>query len=406
MKSLQNPNLEKHHKNLFISLITAMVLALVGCKSSPSKPQTTEIVSFHLASRSATYRPNSDPLIAARLNAPYFYHWLAEEQKRDAGLKSLLQVQGIVGDSHFLNYSEWLTKSGKILIRPNDPDDYGHGPLIAEIMRFSTVALAAGYNLSAQELVEAYLQGLAGKPAIAPSEVQKVEKMTVAQYEKAQQKYRRSLHTMHDGYHVWTKKAKIIPMSDAPEDLKVFFLSVKKDFDEWLIQNQFTALADGFSIKRDGGSAGYPRFQFLVEDPQKEIRVIEFKYEPQIPAVGLFKTEQLPFEKRLDLVEQYAIGTFVGSTYDAIEVQHDKTMSQFYIREKLKTFYDIEEISDEASVRKNILYLARQIGYWSSLFQASNAEAFKKQFLTPNRQQTTKQKIVSTIEKFNQSIPR
>jgi hypothetical protein len=379
-------------------------LLFFGACSTAEKSKLQTPASFQTASRENTWVPQADPFMAARMNAPFFYNWLHELEKKDLGMQALFKIQSPVGDSHFLNYSDWTSKNGQAIIRLSDPDDHGQGPMLAEIMRFSTVAMTAGLDLKSQELVEAYFQGLAGKKAKSTPAVSEVEKLTTDKLASAQLKYLNNLYSAENGTYSFSKKSKITPMTEAPVDLRKYFLAINQDLLAWMASNEYKILLEGFSIKKDGGSAGYPRFQFLVENSKGSRQILEFKYQPAAPAVSSYDKKQQGFSDRLEMVKKSWIGEPVANVMAAIEIKHNGQISQFYIRERKKTHYEIEDIDDPAEKRKNILYLAQQLGYWTFVFEKEKAQRFFNQFLNTKKKQHTISKIVASIDDYQNLV--
>ncbi len=344
--------------------------------------------------------------MAARMNAPYFYTWLRDKEIKDPETKALLQIQGLSGDSHFLNYSDWMTAKGKRIIRLSDPDDHGAGPFFAEIIRFSTVALSSKYDLTAPELVEAYLRGLSGKPARPTKEVAAVEKMTPEESISKQQKFVQGLFAFENNTYAFTKKAKSTEISKAPPDLQTYYAEIRPMLLDWLKKNQYDMLLEGYRVKKDGGSAGYPRFHYLVVDSKKQIKFIEFKYQPIKPAVGFYQADQAPFGQRLSVIKTTWIGEPLGSVIDSVEVQYRGAISQFYIREVFKSAFDLEDLEDSAAIKKNILYLAQQLGFWASVYQRATVREINKTALNQKNKSKTREKLIRLIEEFQQARPK
>ena len=409
MDSLHNTNKSpltlKNTKVLF-KLAPLLCFFFLGCQTSNQKVSEIQPSSFHLQSRDGSYISHTDPFMKARMNAPYFYLWLRKKEQKDLETKSLLQTQGIVGDSHFLNYSDWISAKGGRILRLSDPDDHGPGPFFAEIIRFSTVALSSPYKLSAAELVDHYLIGLSGRPAPATAEVKVIENLSEDESRLKQQKYIKGLYTFENDIYTFTKKAKSTPITEAEPDLKKYYSKIRRDLLFWLERSHFEPLLEGYSVKKDGGSAGYPRFHFLVEDEQKQIHLIEFKYQPPQPAVGFFNPKQPRFPQRLESVEQSWIGEDLGTTFDAIDIEHDQTVSQFYIRERVKSAFDLEDIQNPEIMKKNILYLAQQIGYWSSKYQKTAVDEISKNLLNSKLKSKTRAKLIALIEDYQHSLPQ
>ncbi len=225
-----------------------------------------------------------------RQSAPHFW-----AQQRDWGeghpLGPWLNFEGLVlGDAHPGNFSIIAGQRGEggaleFHFIPYDFDDAGQGPLILDFLRLFSAAQLLG--VSAESLLESYLQGLGAYEFALPASVVTLLQTSLQELETLE---KRELERFVRGERFDRSRRALEPLS----------LELYQELASYVPGE---ILDSGIFHRSHGGSRGMRRYWLLVRDNDK-IKFIEFK-EMAPPALGLLQP-QPPHPERLDkILEAY-----------------------------------------------------------------------------------------------------
>ncbi|WP_374076881.1 DUF2252 family protein [Bdellovibrio bacteriovorus] len=294
-----------------------------------------------------------DLFMGFRSNAPHYWNWLRSNKS------PLLEVTGIVsGDPHIMNFGDVPLKKGGRDFALIDVDDAGVlAPLAGDFLRFFVSNQVSDFKVDSRQLFDAYLDGLNGKAMTKPSYLVAIEGKSDAQFREKQEKYLNKVS--QDGK--FTEKADLSPIESAPKEVRELFQRSTQVIENAM--HDFTILDRGYKVKESGGSAGLPRFWFLLEK-NGEKHVWEFKLESS-PAIALYATQPQPLDRFNQVVSIYRPQEVVEGPYKFIQNGQDV----FLVRERLSTYFDLEpgkttDKKDLQDAHEMSLYIANQMGRW------------------------------------------
>jgi hypothetical protein len=120
-------------------------------------------------------------------------YWRTAESKIK-GYPAELQAKGyVVGDPHLENVDVFLntrSKTNPIQLTFNDLDEAGHNYLLGDLLKYiSYLQSLKKQSLDLKRIIAKYSDGLNGKPATIPAELEALLRMTPDEYKKAERKY-------------------------------------------------------------------------------------------------------------------------------------------------------------------------------------------------------------------------
>lgn len=356
-KSLFKKILKRPYGLHLSSLLTALALMAPGtsiakkamCSSLFSESRYSQVLVIDGFWRKVP----GDLFMGFRSNAPHYWNWLRSSKS------PLLEVTGIVsGDPHIMNFGDVPLKKGGRDFALIDVDDAGvHAPLAGDFLRFFVSNQVSDFKVDSRNLFDAYLDGLGGKAMTKPNYLVVIEGKSDAQFREKQEKYLNKVS--QDGK--FTEKADLSPIESAPKEVRELFQRSTQVIENAM--SDFTILDRGYKVKESGGSAGLPRFWFLLEK-NGEKHVWEFKLESS-PAISLFATQPQPLDRFNQVVSVYRPQEVVEGPYRFIQNGQDV----FLVRERLSTYFDLEpgkstDKKDLQDAQEMSLYIANQMGRW------------------------------------------
>lgn len=356
-KSLFKKILKRSYGLRLSSLLTALALMAPGtsiakkamCSSLFTEPRYSQVLEIDGFWRKVP----GDLFMGFRSNAPHYWNWLR------ASKSPLLEVTGIVsGDPHIMNFGDVPLKKGGRDFALIDVDDAGvHAPLAGDFLRFFVSNQVSDFKVDSRNLFDAYLDGLDGKTMTKPSYLVAIEGKSDAQFREKQEKYLNKVS--QDGK--FTEKADLSPIESAPKEVRELFQRSIQVIENAM--SDFTILDRGYKVKESGGSAGLPRFWFLLKK-NGETHVWEFKLESS-PAISLYATQPQPLDRFNQVVGIYRPQEVVEGPYKFVQNGQDV----FLVRERLSTYFDLEpgkstDKKDLQDAQEMSLYIANQMGRW------------------------------------------
>ena len=179
-------------------------------------------------------------------------YWRAAET-RIKSYPAELQAKGyVVGDPHLENIDVYLNTRSKVnpvQLTFNDLDEAGHNFLVGDLLKYlSYLKSLKKSGLDLNKILAKYVDGLNGKPAAVPKELEELLRMTPDDYRKAERKYV-SKQRLKGVELALTKRTKDEQETlDALRNMKV--IRGLSDVEAWTDQNS------------TGSSAGMTRYLF------------------------------------------------------------------------------------------------------------------------------------------------
>lgn len=120
-------------------------------------------------------------------------YWRTAESRIKA-YPAELQAKGyVVGDPHLENVDVYLntrSKTGPMQLTFNDLDEAGHNYLVGDILKYvSYLQSLKKHGLDLKLILAKYVDGLNGKPAVVPKELETLLRMTPDEFKRAERKY-------------------------------------------------------------------------------------------------------------------------------------------------------------------------------------------------------------------------
>jgi len=291
-----------------------------------------------------------------RSNTKHYWNWIRARVQDDDSIQKWLSYEGIImGDPHLGNFGPSLvlskkTNSPELKYVVIDFDDMGRGPFILDLARFVVATEAITSKVKKQDIVDAYVEGLADPDADlsgAPSQIQKALDTDVSDYysqleDKVDKDTKGDVFKLKDGE---------LEAYDGPVQ--------KSDVEKILGDVKVLDLAK--KIIDRGGSKDSIRLWALVEFTEGGRRsIIELK-EWQEPGLAQYE-DQPSFASVLKQGYDVFWPGLATSSYELTTVAG----TQFWVREKKLSMvdipYSVNKDSEEKFIEDDAVYTARALG--------------------------------------------
>jgi hypothetical protein len=321
------------------------------------------------------WHPGSeDPLSAFRANAPHYWAWLRETQR-----SPLFQINGLViGDGHQFNFSEIPLSKGGRKFGLVDLDDSGLGSLFGDFLRLAISNQISPWASQRKQIWQEYVSGLSGQATTKPEPLKDIESLSDKDFEKEQKKYVDALTKKNH----FSKQAGLMPIDSAPNGVQKLFLEARGLFAKEIQGKKILDI--GYKVKTDGGSQGFPRFWYLVEENNSQ-HIYEFKMLKE-PAVSLFVPQENFLTRFARVAMLFRPNEKVEGPYRVVETPRNK----FLMRERFTPELDyspkkVLSPKGQREAEEMFLYLVHRLGVWhakqpagirllNSIDQTTNAE--------------------------------
>jgi hypothetical protein len=243
-----------------------------------------------------------------RSNARHYWHYMRTEANLKP-IQSYIPFEGVVaGDPHLGNFAP-LPLAGQNGRRQMefvnvDFDDAGRAPFVLDFVRYVIAVEATFPETKKRKLEEAYVKGLQGQAAKAPSSLDEITGVSVADYDKMVAEYLEK-NTNGDAFKI--REGKVEEYKG-----KIKRASIERAFPGVQVLDVALRPADR------GGSAESLRLWVLVKEPGGLRRIMELK-QYQSPGVGNYQ-KQPAVSAWLKQVRDVFWPELDASVYDLVEV--------------------------------------------------------------------------------------
>lgn len=279
--------------------------------------------------------PEDDFVVYMRSNPAGSLAWFNEKimpNLASAELNSIAKKQGYIGGDVKPDNVDMVSTKGKKFIAVIDLDDGGVGPFVADFFHSLVYNRVWPVSIKFKDAVDAYQDGLKGKKLrdiVDLNDIWKERSDEKINHEKMEKSEKNFLEML-----------KLTSVKEAEPNVRALF-----ERNEKLILKKAESFGDivhfGVRVKTSGGSMGAPRFSFLVKDSNKELKIIEFKFQPS-PAVAALGTAQPPHTERIkNLIRHYKPQHETGNILGVLDTKQDGT---FLIRVRVPSNFDAASI--------------------------------------------------------------
>jgi hypothetical protein len=212
-----------------------------------------------------------------------------------------------VGDAHAENFGILLQENGSAIFTMNDMDDSGPCPVAYDLLRMLVSSRLYNSNISAQDIIKSYSDGLKGKTASVPDPI---TSMTQDALQAGFQIAAKDLQG-----NAFKRKG---AMTEVDSNIKGQITS--------LLQNQYRneqlrVLDMVAYTKVGGGSGGLQRYEVLVSNAKKQLIRLELK-ELVTPSIAPVATATIPDQlTRMQKTLQLDQGAGFSHYYNVFNIQ-------------------------------------------------------------------------------------
>lgn len=302
-------------------------------------------------------RPVQGDLITfMRSNPAWSWAWFASHcQNYGNEIGQLASFTGVVAGDVKPDNVDLASRSSK---RKNtiglvDLDDGGRGSFLGDV--FHTLSYNGIWHtaIGGTEALEHYRAGLAKAKSTRLKDLEPIgaDRRMVA--------YRRRLLALEQSEALFLRELKLTDFHDLNgENRDVFDRS--KSFMMRYVQDLGSVVYGGVRIKETGGSMGVPRFAYLIRTSGNELRLLEFKFQPD-PAVAASGALQAVHADRIaDLLSHYRPENNRGNILGVLETP----AGVFIVREPLPPLFDGGMVPKGRQANAQYRNYVRHMFYW------------------------------------------
>ncbi|MCO5143131.1 MAG: hypothetical protein M9962_08590 [Oligoflexia bacterium] len=276
-------------------------------------------------------------------NSFHYWAWSSNEAKKY--LRQYIRFEGVVlGDPHPKNIFDYHdTQKGTLAVA--DIDDGGDAPFILDIARYLVYLKAAHIELSASDILNAYIEGTIGKEIKEPKFLQKILRDPIQKVVQEQKKW---ILKNTQGKKFNNKKLDLVPSKRLKKEQA---LELEK-LGTLLTQPELKILDTGYQESNSGSSAGLSRYWFLLGDNRAE-NIIEFK-QLETAAVAYYQKQENTKKRVQKIIAAYSEG-FLNLGLVSTEENH------YWMRPKHFQLLEVDELNKD-EYKEWCIYLANWMG--------------------------------------------
>lgn len=212
-----------------------------------------------------------------------------------------------VGDAHPENFGIILQKNDQVIFTMNDMDDSGPCPVAYDLLRILVSSRLYMPNISAQDIIKSYSDGLKGKSTLIPDSIKSMAKDALKKGVQIESK-----DLQGDRF---KRKSSMEEVDSSTKGQITSLLQTQ-------YRNEGLRILDIVATSKvGGGSGGLQRYKILISSTTKQLIVLELK-ELVTPAIAPVATSLIPDqESRMKTSLKITQGIDFSHYYNVFNVQ-------------------------------------------------------------------------------------